>query len=171
MRHLSDHRKLGRTTPHRQALLRNLAVALILNERIRTTLPKAKELRRVADRLVTWGKKGTVAARREVRRWVNNPQALTKVFSDLAPRFGGRAGGYTRILRISNRNGDQAPMALIEYLPSMTEEATGPTKKSGATKGEKKKEAKTAAPAAATKKGPAKKAKSTKTAQANKSKA
>ena len=99
------------------ALLRNLAVALVLHGRIKTTLPKAKELRRVADRLVTWGKKGTLTSRRQARRWLNDRTALSKVFSELAPRFAGRNGGYTRVLHVGNRAGDQAPMALIEYLP------------------------------------------------------
>ena len=125
MRHLKDHRKLGRTSPHRQAMFRNLAVALILNGRIKTTLPKAKELRRVADRLITWGKKGTLAARRQARYWVENREALSKIFEELAPRFGGRHGGYTRILRLGPRQGDQAPMAFIEYLPSETKAAKG----------------------------------------------
>lgn len=116
MRHLVDHRKLGRTTPHRQALLRNMAVALIQHGRIKTTLPKAKELRRLADRIVTWGKKGTLAARREARRTIQDRAALTKVFQELAPRFASRNGGYTRLLKLDLRAGDLAPMALVEYL-------------------------------------------------------
>lgn len=116
MRHLVDHRKLGRTTPHRLALLKNMAVSLIQHGRIQTTLPKAKELRRVADRLVTLGKRGTVAARRRARRFVHDAQALTKLFTELAPRFANRNGGYTRVLKLNFREGDQTPMALIEYL-------------------------------------------------------
>lgn len=133
MRHAMDQRKLGRTTGHRIALLRNLAVALVTHERITTTLPKAKELRRVADRLVTWGKRGTLAARRKARRWVDNRDALTKVFAELAPRFSGRAGGYTRILKVADRPGDQAPMALIEYLPAPTTATTESKPKAGKT--------------------------------------
>ena len=116
MRHLVSGRKLGRTTPHRQALFKNMVVALIRHGRIETTLPKAKELRGLADRLVTLGKKGTLAARRSARRWVEDRDCLSKLFAELAPRFAKRAGGYTRILKLSYREGDQAPMALIEYL-------------------------------------------------------
>lgn len=116
MRHLIDHRKLGRTSPHRQALLRNLAVALIQHGRIKTTLPKAKELKRLADRIVTWGKKGTLAARRQARRTIQDRDVLAKVFQELAPRFASRNGGYTRVLKLDLRAGDLAPMALVEYL-------------------------------------------------------
>lgn len=116
MRHLVDHRKLGRITPHRQAMLKNMVVSLIRHERIQTTLPKAKELRRLADRVVTWGKRGTLASRRQARRFVSDKEALHKLFHDLAPRFANRNGGYTRILRTAYRMGDQAPLALIEYL-------------------------------------------------------
>ncbi len=116
MRHLVGHRKLGRTSPHRQALLRNMVVALIHHGRIQTTLPKAKELRKMADRVVTWGKKGTLAARRQARRVIHDRVALTKVFAELAPRFALRNGGYTRILKLNFRPGDLSPMALIEYV-------------------------------------------------------
>lgn len=116
MRHLVDHRRLGRTSPHRRALLRNMATSLILYGRIHTTLPKAKELRKFADRLVTWGKKGDVAARRHARRFVEDQTALNKLFNELAGRFASRNGGYTRILKSNFRLGDQAPMAYIEYL-------------------------------------------------------
>ncbi|MDP2599674.1 MAG: 50S ribosomal protein L17 [Deltaproteobacteria bacterium] len=116
MRHLDDHRKLGRTTPHRKALFRNMMVALIQHGRIKTTLPKAKELKRLADRIVTLGKKGTVAARRRARLYIHDRAALTKVFSELGPRFSARNGGYTRLLKLDLRAGDLAPMALLEYL-------------------------------------------------------
>lgn len=135
MRHLKDHRKLSRTSAHRKALMGNLVVSLIENERIKTTLPKAKELRRVADRVITWGKKGTIAARRQARVLINNRQALAKVFGELAPRYADRKGGYTRVLKLENRRGDQAPMALIEYLPAVTSaSAEKPTKKKSAKK-------------------------------------
>lgn len=116
MRHLVDYRKLNRTTPHRLAMLRNMAVSLIRHGRIQTTLPKAKELRRLADRLVTLGKKGTLPARRRARRTLGDRESLVKLFAELAPRFANRKGGYTRILKLNFRDGDQAPMALIEYL-------------------------------------------------------
>lgn len=116
MRHLVDHRKLGVTTPHRLAMLRNMAGSLIQHGRIETTLPKAKELRRVADRLVTLGKRGSLEARRRARRWIQDQVVLAKLFNELAPRFSSRPGGYTRILKLNFRQGDQAPMALIEYV-------------------------------------------------------
>ena len=116
MRHLVDHRKLGRTTSHRRALLRNLVTSLILHERIETTLPKAKELRGLADRMITWGKQGDLAARRQAARVVRTPEALAKLFNGLAKRFDGRAGGYTRVIHFGRRRGDGAEMAAIEYL-------------------------------------------------------
>ncbi|MDO8526222.1 MAG: 50S ribosomal protein L17 [Deltaproteobacteria bacterium] len=131
MRHLVDHRKLGRTSPHRQAMFRNMVVALIQHGRIETTLPKAKELRRIADRMVTWGKKGTLAARRAARRVIHDRGALSKVFDDLGPRFATRQGGYTRILKLNFRPGDQAPMALIEYLDNPAKVLKGKSKKEG----------------------------------------
>lgn len=116
MRHLVDKRKLGRTTPHRLAMLKNMATSLIHHGRIQTTLPKAKELRRLAERLITFGKRGTIVARRKARRFVQDRQALAKLFQDLAPRFAKRNGGYTRILKLGHRAGDQAPLAFIEYV-------------------------------------------------------
>ena len=116
MKHLVEHRKLGRTYSHRKALLRHLATALILRERIETTLPKAKELRGVADRLITWGKQGDLAARRQAARLIADPKALAKLFNGLSARFKERQGGYTRIIRYGLRRGDAAPMAAIEYL-------------------------------------------------------
>jgi large subunit ribosomal protein L17 len=116
MRHLVDSRKLGRTTAHRLALFRNMLSSLILCDRIETTLPKAKELRRWADWMVTLGKEGTLASRRQAARFVQNNNALQKLFSNLADRFKARNGGYTRIMKLGNRHGDNAPMAIIEYL-------------------------------------------------------
>lgn len=116
MRHLVRHRKLGRTASHRRALLRNLVTSLILKERIETTLPKAKELRRFADRMITWAKQGDLAARRQAARFVQSPEAIKKLFDGLAKRFEKRPGGYTRVLHFGARAGDGAPMAAIEYL-------------------------------------------------------
>lgn len=118
MRHNVEFRKLGRTGAHRTALLRNLVVSLILHDRIETTLPRAKELRRVADRVVTLGKSGSLAARRQAAVWVPDALALSKLFSGLADRYRERRGGYTRIVRLGNRHGDAAPMAMIEYVPA-----------------------------------------------------
>jgi large subunit ribosomal protein L17 len=122
MRHLKQGRKLGRTTAHRKALLRNLATALLEHERIITTEPKAKELRRVADKLVTLGKRGNLHARRQALQVVQSNAVVQKLFNEIAPRFAGRQGGYTRILRLGYRPGDAAAMAVIELVDSQIEE-------------------------------------------------
>lgn len=116
MRHLKQGRKLGRTSAHRKALLRNLATALLEHERIVTTEPKAKELRRVADKLVTLGKRGDLHARRQALQVVQKPDVVRKLFNDIAPRYVERKGGYTRVLRLGYRAGDAAEMAIIELV-------------------------------------------------------
>lgn len=118
MRHQNAGRKLNRTSAHRTALLRNLVAALIHRERIRTTDAKAKELRRVADRMVTLGKQGTLAARRRAFDRLRDRVAVQKLFGEIAPRFKDRAGGYTRIVKIGLRAGDAAPLSLIEWTTS-----------------------------------------------------
>jgi large subunit ribosomal protein L17 len=123
MRHLKQGRKLGRTTAHRKALLRNLATALLEHERIITTEPKAKELRRVADKLVTLGKRGSLHARRQALQVVQSNAVVQKLFNEIAPRFAERQGGYTRILRLGYRSGDAAAMAVIELVDRQDEEA------------------------------------------------
>jgi large subunit ribosomal protein L17 len=122
MRHLKQGRKLGRTTAHRKALLRNLATALLEHERIVTTEPKAKELRRVADKLVTLGKRGDLHARRQALQVVRSNAVVRKLFNDIAPRFAERQGGYTRVLRLGYRPGDAAAMAVIELVDAPTNE-------------------------------------------------
>jgi large subunit ribosomal protein L17 len=122
MRHLKQGRKLGRTTAHRKALLRNLATALIEHERIITTEPKAKELRRVADKLVTLGKRGNLHARRQALQVVHSDAIVRKLFDEIAPRFAERQGGYTRILRLGYRPGDAAAMAVIELVDGQTQQ-------------------------------------------------
>lgn len=117
MRHHVDGRKLGRTSAHRKAMFSNMLVSLVLHDRIETTLPKAKELRRLADRLVTLGKQKTLHARRRAASIIRNGHAVQRVFSELATRFVARNGGYTRIYKLGNRHGDSAPMAIVEYLP------------------------------------------------------
>lgn len=114
MRHLKSGRKLNRSTAHRSALYRNLVASLITFDRIRTTDAKAKEVRRFADRMVTLGKQGTLAARRRAAAFMRNPNAVRKLFADVAPRFADRAGGYTRIVKLGYRPGDAAQMSLIE---------------------------------------------------------
>jgi large subunit ribosomal protein L17 len=116
MRHRKEKRQLGGTTSHRKALLRNLVTSLLEKERIETTLAKAKELRRIADRMVTLGKKGDLAARRRAARTVRSNEVVQKLFSELALRYDGRPGGYTRIYQIGPRPGDGASMALIELV-------------------------------------------------------
>jgi len=120
MRHRVAHRKLGRITPHRTALLRNLATALFERERIRTTLAKAKELRPYAERLITLAKRNDdrLHARRLVLRDIRDGEVVKKLFDSLGARFATRAGGYTRILRLGPRKGDGAEMAILELLGS-----------------------------------------------------
>lgn len=121
MRHRMAHRKLGRTTSHRIALLRNLASALIERERIRTTLGKAKELRPFAEKLITLSKRegdGRLAARRQVAQDIQDPTLVKKLFDTLGTRYATRPGGYTRILRLGPRKGDGAEMAIVELLGS-----------------------------------------------------
>lgn len=114
MRHRKDGRRLGVNTSHRKALLKNLAIALILNERIRTTLARAKELRRLSDRLISLGKRGDLAARRMAASILNSKEATKKLFESVAPRLQNRPGGYTRLVRAGFRLGDNAPMCLVE---------------------------------------------------------
>lgn len=116
MRHAHGYRKLGREASHRRAMLRGLCTDLIIHERLRTTLPKAKELRAVVEKCVTRGKTDTVAARRQLRKTLVGTEALKKLFTDVSPRFKDRNGGYTRIYRIGARLGDKAKMALIEFI-------------------------------------------------------
>ena len=116
MRHRHGLRKLNRTSSHRIAMLRNLANALIQHERIKTTLPKAKELRKVLEPLITLSKKPTVSNKRLVFSRLRDRVNVTKLFAELGPRFEKRPGGYTRILKYGFRSGDNAPMALMEFV-------------------------------------------------------
>ena len=116
MRHSIRGRRLGRTTPHRRALFRNQVASLIEHGRITTTLAKAKEVQPVFEKCVTKGKRGTVHARRQVRRWVSNRDLLKKLFDDIAPRMEDRNGGYTRVLKLGPRKGDGAEMAILELV-------------------------------------------------------
>jgi len=148
MRHQRNSRRFGRNTPHRRAMFDNMVTSLFLHERILTTLDRAKELRRVAERLITLGKRGDLHARRLAARRlqttgqkvekvkVNKEEALRRLFEEIAPRFQDRPGGYTRIIRTGHRLGDNAKMAFIELLPE---------EKKATRKGGKKKTAKKAA--------------------------
>jgi large subunit ribosomal protein L17 len=165
MRHGMRHRKLGRVSSHREALFRNQLQSLVEKERIVTTLPKAKELRPIAEKVITRGKHGSVHDRRWVLRWVLNRDLVKKLFDDIAPRFQERPGGYLRIVKLGPRQGDGAEMAVLELVerneaaPAEAPEPKAPKKsaprpkkaaegKDGGDKGEKK-----ARPAAKEKKG------------------
>jgi large subunit ribosomal protein L17 len=152
MRHRVGHRKLGRVTPHRIALLRNMARSLFDKERIRTTLIKAKELRPFAERLITLAKRegeSRLHARRIVARDIRDPLLVRKLFDSLGARFAARPGGYTRILRLGPRKGDGAEMAILEllgseYKPEKKDEKG--KKKAAAPKAEDEKDEKAKAP-------------------------
>ena len=142
MRHRLTGRQLSRNAPHRHALMRNMSVALLRHETIRTTLPKAKELRRVVEPLITLAKTDSEARRRLAFARLRDAEIVTKLFADLGPRFKARAGGYTRILRMMPRAGDSAPMALMQ----LVDKAAAPAVEEAApAKAKKKAKAKTAA--------------------------
>jgi large subunit ribosomal protein L17 len=134
MRHGLKGRKLGRVASHREALFRNQLQSLVENERIVTTLPKAKELRPIAERVITRGKHGTIHDRRWVLRWVLKRELVKKVFDEIAPRFAERPGGYLRIVKLGPRQGDGAEMAVIELVVRPDAEAAEPVKESQAPK-------------------------------------
>ena len=150
MRHLKTGRKLGRNSTHRHAMFRNMVTSLILKGRVTTTEAKAKELRRYADRMITLGKRQTLAARRRASRFVRTDAAVARLFADLAPLFAQRAGGYTRIIKLGNRRGDAAPLAVVELTEQLVVKAPEPAEKGKAKKGKaaepKAKEAKAKEP-------------------------
>jgi len=115
MRHRVSGRRLGRSSSHQKAMFRSLAAALITHEHIETTDARAKELRRVTDRLVTLGKQGTLHARRQAYKYLNNHQLVQKLFDEIAPRFSDRPGGYTRLIKSRIRFADQAPMTFVRF--------------------------------------------------------
>lgn len=143
MRHLGGYRKLGRKSAHRRALLRNMATSLVLHERINTTLPKAKELRGVVEKMISLGKRGDLHARRQAASYFFDDEAVSKVFSNLASRFKERTGGYTRILRRGVRRGDNAEMAILELVDYSMEPAAEEKKAVAGTKKASGKTAKT----------------------------
>src|SRR5437867_4633867 len=118
MRHRVDHRKLSRTASHRKALLRNLITSLFQHERIETTVAKAKEARRLGERMITFAKRGDVAARRHVARFVHGDDVVRKLFDTVAPWYAERNGGYTRIIKVGRRLGDAGETALLELVKS-----------------------------------------------------
>ena len=152
MRHRKAHRKLNRTASHRKAMFANMAASLIEHEQIVTTLPKAKELRRVVEPLITLAKTDSEARRRLAFARLRDAEVVTKLFADLGPRFKARAGGYTRILRMMPRAGDSAPMALMQLVdkaaaPAVEEAAPAKAKKKAKAKAAAKPRARKAAAA------------------------
>ena len=121
MRHLKKGRKLNRSPSHRLALLRNMATSLLRHDRITTTDAKAKELRGWADWLITLGKDGSLHARRRALAFVQDKAVVARLFGELGPRFRGRSGGYTRVVKVGRRRGDAAPLSVIELMPAGTE--------------------------------------------------
>jgi large subunit ribosomal protein L17 len=138
MRHGMVNRKLGRTSSHRNAMFRNQLASLIENERIVTTLPKAKELRPLIERLVTLGKNDNVHSRRQAERIVSDDHLISKLFGTLGPRFAERPGGYTRIIKLGSRRGDAAEMAILEFVGYQLPEQEKPSAGAAAAKKEKK---------------------------------
>jgi large subunit ribosomal protein L17 len=116
MRHLKAGRKLGRTSSHRLATMRNMVTSLLQHEKIETTEAKAKELRPLTEKMVSLGKRGDLHARRLAMRVIRDESVAKKLFDDIAPRFKDRAGGYTRILKVGRRHGDNAPVSIIELV-------------------------------------------------------
>jgi large subunit ribosomal protein L17 len=129
LRHGRKSKKLGRKFSHRKALIKNLLAALFTHERIKTTIGKAKETRRFVDRLITFAKENTLAARREVRRYLHDESLVHKLFTDIAPRLEDRQSGYTRIFRLGPRMGDAAEMAILELVSRKEKEIKKETKK------------------------------------------
>ena len=130
MRHGLSYRKFNRTSSHRKAMFGNMAVALLKHEQIKTTLPKAKDLRRFVDRLITLGKRGDLHARRQAMAVLHDRDIAAKLFGELAERYKERPGGYTRVLKAGFRYGDMAPMAMIELVdrnPDAKGQDSGPT--------------------------------------------
>jgi len=145
MRHRNAHRKLSRNTSHRRALLRNLGTDFLDHGRLMTTLPKAKEIRPLAEKMITLGKRDSLHARRQVQAYVLRDAVAKKLFDTVAPKFADRKGGYSRIIKLGNRKGDGADMAIIELIGSelevkKAERAAAEDKKSAKKKEDEKKE-------------------------------
>ncbi len=128
MRHNKSGRRLGRKPDHRQHMMRNMVTSFFENERITTTVTRAKELRKLVDKMITLGKRGDLHARRQALQVLRDQQVVTKLFEMIAPRYSERPGGFTRIIKLENRQGDNAPMAIIElveegFVPENKEES------------------------------------------------
>lgn len=133
MRHAKAGRKLNRTSAHRLAMLQNMVVSLIRHERITTTHPKAKEARRLAEKVVTLGKTDSIHSRRLAFRILQDETIVKKVFDVLGPRFAQRPGGYTRIVKVGFRHGDNAPMSILEFVERAPAEEAPPAPEAAAT--------------------------------------
>ncbi len=129
MYHGKAGRKLGRTSSHREAMFRNMVTSIIKHESIRTTDATAKEVRKLADRMITLGKRGDLHARRQALSVVRDKEMVAKLFGELAERFRSRAGGYTRIVKVGYRFGDNAPVSILEYIPDETRKEKAKPKK------------------------------------------
>jgi large subunit ribosomal protein L17 len=144
MRHRVAGKKLGRKTPHRVAMFRNMVTSLFDKERVRTTLDRAKAVRPIAERMITLGKRENLHARRQALAYIKDPAVVSKLFETLAPRFSQRQGGYTRIIRLGFRDGDGAQMAYLELIGSEFKPSKGEESKK-TKKGDKKGEKEAAA--------------------------
>ncbi|MBC8043566.1 MAG: 50S ribosomal protein L17 [Rhizobacter sp.] len=157
MRKIKSARKLGRTASHRAATLANLSTALIVHKRIETTEAKAKETRKVVEKVITRAKEGTLHAQREVFRFIKDKAAIKELFGDIATKVGARNGGYTRVIKLAPRYGDGAKMAIIELVDFAIEAEAAPKQqkqdRSKRVRGSKEKSAKTETPDGATPKG------------------
>lgn len=139
MRHKVDGRLFGRTANQRKALLRGLVTALFDNQRIETTVAKAKETKRIAEKMITFGIKGDLHSKRQVLSYVTDRSSASKLFNEIAPRFTGRNGGYLRLVQTRNRLKDSAPMAILEFIDyEKIKQAKGKAKKEGKTTEKKK---------------------------------
>jgi large subunit ribosomal protein L17 len=138
MRHRKAGRKLNRSSSHRLMMLRNMVTSLLEHERIETTEAKAKEVRSLAERLITLGKRGDLHARRQALSVINSKTVTHKLFNDIAPRFAGRNGGYTHIFKTRNRPGDGAALAIVELIPPQVQEVPEKTSKKPAAKKKEK---------------------------------
>jgi large subunit ribosomal protein L17 len=138
MRHNNAGRRLGRTTSHRTAMFRNMVTSLLNHERITTTDAKAKELRSVAEKIITLGKRGDLHSLRQASAYVRDKQVVTKLFTTIGPRYKDRSGGYTRIIKLGVRSGDNAPVSIIELveeqLPAAKAKTAAPKKRPAASK-------------------------------------
>jgi large subunit ribosomal protein L17 len=141
MRHRMRSRKLGRTSAHRRSMYRNMVTSLLEHERIQTTDAKAREVRRLAERMITLGKRGDLHARRQALSVIRSRDVTAKVFDELAERYRGRPGGYTRMLKLGRRHGDAAPVAIVELVEELASAAEKPRKKSATRKTTRRKAA------------------------------